>query len=110
LTSLRNTSEDFGISNFEQLFHVHNEEDWGHKVSGLVHRDDQNVLLDSIYIKRQDGLLYYRQPFHSPTSVECLGLDCKVEYINANQGMMPKAYNIWVQYMQSEENDLNNTF
>jgi len=37
-------------------------------------------------------------------------LDCKVEHMNANQGIMPEAHNIGVQYMQSEENDLNNTF
>jgi hypothetical protein len=55
-------------------------------------------------------MLYYRQPFHCPTSVERLGLDCKVEYTNANQGIMPEAHNIWVQYMQSEENVLDNTF
>ena len=61
-------------------------------------------------IKLQNGLLYYRQPFHNPTSVERLGLDCKVVYTNANQGIMPGAHNIWVQYMQSEENDLDNTF
>jgi hypothetical protein len=54
--------------------------------------------------------LYYRQPFHNPTSVERLGLDCKVEYTNANQGIMPESHNIWVQYTQSEENDLDNTF
>jgi len=53
--------------------------------------------------------LYYRQQFHNPTSVEHPGLDCKVEYTNANQGIMPEAHNIWVQYTQSEENDLNNT-
>jgi len=71
---------------------------------------DQNVLLDSIFIKHQNGLLYYGQPFQNTTSVEHLGLDCKVEYINANQGIMPEAHNIWVQYMLSEENDLDNTF
>jgi hypothetical protein len=71
---------------------------------------DQNLLLDSIFIKLQNGLLYYCQPFHCPTSVERLGLDCKIEYTNANQGIMPEAHNIWVQYMQSEENDLDNTF
>jgi hypothetical protein len=54
--------------------------------------------------------LYYRQPFHNPTSVERLGLDCKVVYTNANQGIMPEAHNNWVQYMQSEEHDLNITF
>jgi len=110
LTSLRDASEDFGIPNFGRLFRVQIEEDWGHEVSGLVLGYDQNVLLDSIFIKLQNGLLYYRQPFHCPTSVERLGLDCKVEYTNANQGIMPEAHNIWVQYTQSEGNDFDNTF
>jgi len=86
------------------------EEDWGHEVSGLVLGYDQNVLLDIMFHNLQNGLLYYHQPFHCPTSVERLGLDCKVEYTNANQGIMPEAHNIWVQYTQSEENDLDNTF
>jgi len=110
LTSLRDASEDFGIPNFGQLFHAQIEDDWGHKVSGLVVGYDQNVLLDSIFIKLQNGLFYYRQPFHNPTSVERLGLDCKVENRNANQGIMPEAHDIWIQYTQSEENDLDNTF
>jgi len=110
LTSLRDASEDFGIPNFGQLFWAQIEEDWRHEVSGLVLGYDQNVLIDSIFIKLQNGLLYYRQPFHNPTSVERLGLDCKVEYTNANQGIMPEAHNIWAQYTQSEENDLDNTF
>jgi len=109
-TSLRDASDDFGIPNFGQLFHVQIDEDWGHEVSGLVLGYDQNVLIDSIIITLQNGLLYDRQPFHNPTSVECLGLDCKVEYTNANQGIMPEAHNIRVQYTQSEENDLDNTF
>jgi len=54
--------------------------------------------------------LHYHQPFHNPTYVERLGHDCKVEYTNANQRIMPEAHNIWVQYTQSKENDLNNTF
>jgi hypothetical protein len=54
--------------------------------------------------------LYYREPFHCPTSVECLGLNCKEEYTNANQGIMPEAHNICVQYMQGEENDLHYPF
>jgi len=33
-----------------------------------------------------------------------------VEYANANQGIMPKSHNIWVQYMHYEEHDLDNTF
>jgi len=45
-----------------------------------------------------------------PYFVERLALDCKVEYTNANQGIMPESHNIWVQYTQSEENDLDNTF
>jgi len=110
LTSLRIASEDFGIPNFGQLFHTPIGEDRGHKVCGLVLRYDQNVLFDCIFIKLQNGLLYYRQPFHNATSVERLGLDCKVEYTNANQGIMPEAHSIWVQYMQSEQNDLDNTF
>jgi hypothetical protein len=53
--------------------------------------------------------LYYCQPYHNPTSVEHLGLDCKVEYTNSNQGIIPDAHNIGVQHKQSEENDLDNT-
>jgi len=109
-TSLRDASEDVGIPNFGQLFRAQIEEDWGPEVCGLVLGYDQTVLIDSILIKLQNGLLYYCQPFHNPTSVECLGLDCKVEYTHANQGIMPEAHNIWVQYTQSEENDLDNTF
>jgi hypothetical protein len=54
--------------------------------------------------------LYYRQPFYNLTSVDRLGLDCKVEYTNANPVIIPEGHSIWVQYMQSEENDLDNTF
>jgi hypothetical protein len=39
--------------------------------------------------------------------VERLGLDCKVEYTNANQGTMSESDNIWFQYTEC---DLNNTF
>jgi len=107
LTSLRDALEDFGIPNFGQLFLTQIEDDWGHEVSGLVLGYDQNVLIHSVFIKLQNGLLYYRQPFHCPTSVERLGLDCKVEYTDANQGIMPESHNIWVQYTDS---DLDNTF
>jgi len=110
LTSPRDASEDVGIPNFGQLFQAQIEEDWGHKVCGLVLGYNQNVLIDGILIKLQNGLLYYRQPLHNPTSVEHLGLDCKVEYTNSNQGIMPEAHNIWVQYIQSEESDLDNIF
>jgi hypothetical protein len=107
LTSLRDASVDFGIPNFGQLFRTHIEDDWGHEVTGLVLGYDQNVLTDDIFIKLQNGLLYCRQPFHFPTSGEHLRLDCKVENMNANQGIMPESQNIWVQYTDS---DLDNTF
>jgi len=86
------------------------DEDWGHKVSGLVFGYDQNLLRDSIGNTLQNGRLYYRQPFHGPISVEHQGLDCQVEYTNANQGTWPEADNIWVQYTQSEENALDYSF
>jgi len=107
LTSLGDASVDIGIPNFGQLFRTQLEYGWGHEVSGLVLRYDQNVLIDSVFIKLQNGLLYYRHPFHCPTSVERLGLDCKVEYMDANQGIMPESHNIWVQYT---DGDLDTTF
>jgi len=107
LTSLRDASVGFGIPNFGQLFCTQIEDDWGHDVSGLVLRYDQNVLIDSVFIKLQNWLLYYRQLFHCPTSIERLGLDCLVEYMDAKQGIMPESHNIWVQYMDT---DLDNTF
>jgi len=107
LTSLRDALVDFRIPNFGQLFRTQIEDNWRHEVSGLVLGYDQNVLIDSVFIKLQNGLLYYRQPFHCPTSVERLGLDCKVEYMDANQGIIPESHNIWVQYTDS---DLDNTF
>jgi hypothetical protein len=107
LTSLRDASVDFGIPNFGQLFHTLIEDNWGHEVSGLVLRYDQNALMDSIFIKLQNDLIYYRQPFHCPTFVECLGLNCKVEYTNANQGIMPESHSVWGQYTGSNR---DNTF
>jgi hypothetical protein len=107
LTTLRDASAEVGIPTFCQLFRSQIEDDWAHEVCGLVLGYDQNVLIDSVFIKLQNRLLYYCQPFHCPTSVEHLGLDCKVEYTDANQGIMPQYHNIWVQYMNSE---LDNTF
>jgi len=106
-TLLKDASVDLGIPNFGQLFRTQIEDDYGHEVTGLVLRYDQNILIDSIFINLQNGLLYHHQPFHCPTSVECLGLDCKVEYMDANQGIMPESHNIWVQYTDS---NLDNTF
>jgi len=68
---------------------------------------DQNVLIDSVFIKLQNGLLYYHQPFHCPASVERLGHDCKVDYTDADLGIMLESHNVWVQYTDS---DLDNTF
>jgi len=107
LTSLRDASVDFAIPKFGQVFWLQIEDNWGPKDSGLVLGYDQNVLIDSTFIKLQNGLLYYCQSFHCPTSVERLGLHCKAEYTNANQGIMPETHNIWVQYMDS---DLDNIF
>jgi len=87
------------ISEFPSLasYSMHKFKRTGDKrFSGLVLRYDQNVLIDSIFIKLHNGLLYYRQPFHCPTSVEHLGLDWKVEYTNANQGNIPESRSIWV--------------
>jgi len=107
LTSLREASEDFGFRSFGQLFRTQIEVDWGHEVSGLVLGKDQNVLLDSTFNKLQIGLSYYHQPFHFHTAVEHLGLECKAQYTDANQGIMPESHKTWVQYTES---DLDNTF
>jgi len=106
LTALRDSLVGFRIPNIEQLFRTQIEEYWGHEFSGLVLGYNQNVLINIIFIKIQNGQLYYCQPFHCPTSVECPGLDWKVEYTNSNHGIMPKFHNIWVAYMDS---DLDNT-
>jgi len=71
---------------------------------------DYNVLLPGELIKLQNGVLYYRQPLHNPTSVERLGPDCNIEHTNANQWIMPEVHNVSVNFTPSEENDLDNTF
>jgi hypothetical protein len=76
-------------------------------VSGLVLGCVLNILIDSELIKLQNGRLYYHQQFCCPTSVQILGLDCKVEYTDSNQGIRPEYHNIWAQYMHS---DHDNTF
>jgi hypothetical protein len=106
-TSLSDASDEFGISDCGQLFHVHIEVGWRRKVCGLVLRYNQNVLIDGIFIKLQNGLLYKHQPIYCPTTVERLELNCKVEFTNANKGIIPESHNIWVQYMDI---DLDNTF
>jgi hypothetical protein len=109
LTSHRDASEDIQIPNIGPQFHTQIEGNWQLKVTWLMLGCDQNVPLYSIFIEILNGLLYYCEPFHNPTSVNHLGLDCNVEYSNANQGIIPEAHNIWVQYMQCKENDLDNT-
>jgi len=94
LTALTETSIDIGIPNCWQLFHAQSEDGWGHEVSGLVLGYDWNVLIDIIFMNRQNGLLYYHEPLHFPTSIEHLELDCKVEYTNANQEIMPGSRHI----------------
>jgi hypothetical protein len=106
-TLLSDALADFEISNFQHLLHEQIEEDWWHDVCWLVPRYDQNVFIHSILIKLQNVLLYYCQQFHCPTSVQHVGLDCKVEYTNANQGIISESHNIRVQYVES---DLDNTF
>jgi hypothetical protein len=96
-TLLRDASEDGGIPNFGWLFHSQNSEDWGHEDWGLVLRYDQNVLFDTIFIPLLNGLSYYHQPFLCPISVECLALNCMVEYTDENQGIILEIYNVRVQ-------------
>jgi len=106
-TLLRDWSVDFAIPNFEQLVHTKIEDNRGHEVSGLVLGYNQNELIERVFIKLPNGLLYYRQPYHCPTSVGHLGLDCKVEYPDANRGIIFESHPIWVEYTDSE---LDNTF
>ena len=68
---------------------------------------DQNILLDSIYIKHLNGLSYQRQPFHCPTSVVHVGIDCKVEYTDTNQAILPDMDHSSV---QDADSDIDNTF
>jgi hypothetical protein len=59
IPSHSDAAEDFGISNFGQLLRAQIEEDCRHDVCELVLRYDQNVLIDSIFIKLHNGLLFY---------------------------------------------------
>ena len=106
-TSLRDVSENFRIPKLGQLIHIQIEGDWRDEACGLMLGYDHDALKDDIFIKLQNGLLYYRKPLYCSISIECLGLDCKVEYTNANQAIIPEAHNIQVQYIDS---DLDNTF
>jgi len=58
-TALKHASEYFRIPNFWQLFYAQIDENWGQKVCWLLLGYDQSVLIDCIFIKLQNGLLYY---------------------------------------------------
>jgi len=107
LTSLRDASEHIAIPSFGQLFCAPIKDDWGHQGCELLLIYDQNVLHDSLFISHQNGMSYYSQLFHCSTSVERVGLNCKVEYTDANPEILPGSHNIWDQYMEC---DLGETF
>jgi hypothetical protein len=110
LKSLTDVAGDFEIPNLGKLFRAQIEEDWGTEITGLVLGYNLKTLMDEVRIKLHNGLSYYRQPFHAPATVERIGLDCKVEYTNANKGMMPRTHTVWVQHAESEHNHLDNNF
>ena len=58
LTLLSDASEDFRIPNFGQLFSAPIGADWAQERSWLELGYDPNVLLDSIFMKLQNGLSY----------------------------------------------------
>jgi len=77
------------------------------EVSGLVVGYNQNVLIESKFIQLKNGLWYYHQPLHCSTPVEHIGPNCKVQYSNANDGIMLISYNNFLQYIESV---INHTF
>jgi hypothetical protein len=96
VTILCNASDDIGIPNFESLFCAQIDEDHGHKVIGLLLGYDLIELEESMFIKYQNGLSYYCQPFHCPSPVNYLGLTWTLEYSDANQGLIPESHNVRV--------------
>jgi hypothetical protein len=58
LTSLRDSSEDFVMHIFGQLFRAQLEENCGETVCGIELGYDQNILIDGIYIKHLNGVSY----------------------------------------------------
>jgi len=99
--------EEVKIYNFAQLLQRRIEQDGRDEDCGLMLRYDWDVLMDNLFVILQIGLLDYHQPFNNPTLLE---LDCKVECTITNQVIMLETHSIWVQYMNSEENDLHNNF
>lgn len=82
--------------NFCHLFHSSIPEDLGHAIIRMVFKYNQNVLPVILFTSVQNQLLYYSQPFHCLSSVQCLGHDCQVEYTKASHGIIPQSYNIRV--------------
>lgn len=110
LISLKGASEDYKILNIGQLIHAQNKENRRYEVCGQVLWDDRNILIDPINMNPLNGVLRYCQQFHCPTSVEHLVLNCKVEYSNTNQQIIPQSHHIWVQYMENADHNLDTTF
>lgn len=86
------------------------DKNWRHEVCGSKLGYDQNVLLDSVCIRLLTMQLHNRHPFHNTISIVHWGHDCKPEYMNGNQGIMPESHYIWVQYMPSQVYNLDNSF
>jgi hypothetical protein len=69
LPSLRDVAADVGNPIIVQLFSTQSADDWGHDVHGLVIGHAQNILIASVFVKLQNGLLYCHCPFCCPTSI-----------------------------------------
>jgi len=106
LISLWDALKHFRVCKCRQLCCTHVQVDRRNEDSGLVLRYDQNVLKASIFNTHQSRRLSNHDSSHSTTSIDCLRLCCKVDYIDANQVILAEVYNIWVQYTVS---DLDNT-
>lgn len=100
LTLLRDVLEYPRNPHCGQPFLAQTNDDWGYKGSRRLLRYDQIVLLGGILIQPANELLYYRQPFNCPISVEHLGLHCKVDYTDANQRIMPESHDICVRHVK----------
>jgi len=110
LSLLGDVSVDNRNHKYGQLILGQIEVNLQYKVSGLELGYDQNVLLDCTFNTLHNGLFYNGQAFHSPISVESLGLEYKVQYTNANHTIIPKSHSIRVQYTDTEQKKLNIPF
>lgn len=87
---------DFIVSTVSQQLHVETNEHWGHTVAGLVFSCDENILLDSIFIKLWNTLLYHYQLYQNSNSVQDLELDYIFQYFITHTGIILYPHNIWV--------------